>query len=123
MNSNLETDLKRRSFLLASVRFFMPGWMWAEDHDRPILCWKLEEQGDKAREGVSGSEDPVTSRTGQARWVGTDRDRARRLDGYSVWIEHPGKGLSLNPGDLSIAGWLALETYPVNEAAIVQIGK
>lgn len=122
MNGSIESDLKRRFFLMAPVGFFIPHWMWATNHDRPILCWKLEEQGDKARESVSGSEDPIPSRTGHACWVGTGSDRALRLDGYSVWIEHPGKGLSLNPGDLSISAWLALESYPVNEAAIVQIG-
>jgi hypothetical protein len=122
MNRNIDADLKRRFLLMAPMGFFIPRWMWATNHDSPILCWKLEEQGDKAREIVSGCEDPITSRTGRACWVGTGSERALRLDGYSVWIEHHGKGLSLNPRDISITAWLALESYPVNEAAIVQIG-
>lgn len=122
MKGNIEADLKRRFVLMASVGSFLPHQIGATNRDSPILCWKLEEQGDHARESVSGTVDTITSHTGHARWIGTDGNRALRLDGYSVWIEHPGKDLSLNSGNLSIAAWLALESYPVNEAAIVQMG-
>ena len=96
--------------------------MWAENRENPVLCWKLEESGDTALESVSGKADAIASRTGHAIWVGGGRDRALRLDGYSVWVQHGQQKLPLRGQTLSIAAWLALESYPVDEAAIVQLG-
>ena len=45
-----------------------------------------------------------------------------RLDGYSVWVHHPQQALLLRSQSISIAAWLALESYPVDEAAIVHLG-
>jgi sucrose-6-phosphate hydrolase SacC (GH32 family) len=117
-----ETDLTRRFLLAASTGFLMRRWIWAVNGENPILCWKLVETGDAALESVSGAEDAITSRTGHATWVGSGRDRALRLDGYSVWIHHDQQTPPLRSRSLSIAAWLALESYPVDEAAIVQLG-
>jgi sucrose-6-phosphate hydrolase SacC (GH32 family) len=100
----------------------MPRWTWAENRDTPVLYWKLEESGDAAPESISGGEDAIQSRTGHAIWVGKGRNRALRLDGYSVWINHVQKELPLRSQSLTISAWLALESYPVDEAAIVQLG-
>ena len=54
--------------------------------------------------------------------MGEGRDRALRLDGYSVWIDHVSEKLPLSTSELAITAWLALESYPVNEAAVVQQG-
>jgi sucrose-6-phosphate hydrolase SacC (GH32 family) len=96
--------------------------MWAGNRENPVLCWKLEESGDAALESVSGKTDAIASRTGHAMWVGSGRDRALRLDGYSVWVKHSQQTLPLRGQALSIAAWLALESYPVDEAAIVHLG-
>jgi sucrose-6-phosphate hydrolase SacC (GH32 family) len=122
LTRDIGADLTRRFFLTASAGLFMPRWMWAEDQQTPLLYWKLEEHGDSALECVSASEDPITSRTGHAIWVGEGGDRALRLDGYSVWVSHAAKQLQLEDGTLTISAWLALESYPVNEAAILQLG-
>jgi sucrose-6-phosphate hydrolase SacC (GH32 family) len=108
--------------MMASTGLLVPRWSWAQNHDDPILCWKLEETGDAALESVSESQDKIASRTGHARWVGTGRNRALRLDGYSVWINHAGQSVSLSSRRLSIAAWVALESYPVEDAAIVELG-
>lgn len=100
----------------------MSGWLRAESQDGPVLCWKLQESGDEATESVSGRVDTVVSRTGHAIWVGSGRNRALRLDGYSVWIHHGQQALRLRSQSLTFAAWLALESYPVDEAAIVQLG-
>lgn len=113
-------DLIRRSLLAASAGLFVPRWTWAESREPELLCWKLGEAGDNALESESGTKDPITSRTGHALWVGEGRDRALRLDGYSVWINHPAKRLSPSTGAFSISAWLALESYPVNGAAIIE---
>jgi beta-fructofuranosidase len=123
LTRNVETNLTRRFFLSASAGFLIPRWTWAENPDTPVLCWKLEESGDAALEAISGTEDAIPSRTGHAIWIGKGRDRALRLDGYSVWINHAAKHLALLSGALTISAWLALESYPADEAAIVQLGR
>lgn len=113
-------NLTRRSLLAASAGLFVPRWTWAKSREPQLLCWKLGEAGDNALESESGTKDPVTSRTGHALWVGKGRDRALRLDGYSVWINHPAARLARSTDALSISAWLALESYPVNDAAIIE---
>lgn len=119
---NGETDVTRRLLLVSSAGLLMPRWIRAEAQENPVLCWKLEESGDAALECVSGKTDEIASRTGHAIWVGSGRDRSLRLDGYSVWIHHDRQTLPLRSQSLSIAAWLALESYPADEAAIVQLG-
>jgi hypothetical protein len=119
---NVEADLTRRSFLLSCVGVLMLRLTWAEDLDPPVLCWKLEDHENTARETMSGTRDAISSRAGHAVWVGQGRDRALRLDGYSVWINHVAKQLALRSRALTISAWMALESYPVDEAAIVQLG-
>lgn len=120
MIGRTEIDLTRRLLLAASAGLFVPRWTWAESHERRLLCWKLEDGGDTALESESGTNDPVTSRTGHAIWVGKGRDRALRLDGYFVWITHPAKRLTRSTGAFSVSAWLALESYPVNDGAIIE---
>ena len=122
MNKDVETDLTRRGILVAATGLLMPRWIWAESRESPILSWKLQESGDAATESVSGKTDAIASRTGHAIWVGSGRDRALRLDGYSVWVHHPQSVPSMRSQSVSIAAWLALESYPVDEAAIVHFG-
>ena len=117
-----ETDLERRILLAAAAGLLMPQWTWAGDRGKPILSWKLVDSGDTALESASGKEDAITSRTGHAIWVGNGRGKALRLDGYSVWVHHRSAKLPLSREALSISAWLALESYPANEAAIVQYG-
>lgn len=122
MNWDSETNLTRRGLLAASTGLLVSRWLWAENRENLVLCWKLEETGDAALESVSGKADAIASRTGHAIWVGSGRDRALRLDGYSVWIHRGQQTVLLRGQALSIAAWLALESYPVDEAAIVQLG-
>ena len=122
MIENADVDLSRRFLLMATAGLLVPNWICAESGSAQVLCWKLEEQGDDALESQSGARDLITSRTGHAIWVGKGRDRALRLDGYSVWLDHTVNQLLPNASGVSISAWLALESYPVNEAAIVQIG-
>ena len=113
-------DLTRRLLLTASAGFLLPSLAWAESQDGEVLSWKLLESGDKALEAISGSHDVIQSRTGHACWVGKGRERALRLDGYSVWIQHASSMLPLIGGAVSMSVWLALESYPVDEAALLQ---
>src|SRR5947207_2523780 len=118
-----EVDSVRRFLIAASPGLFLPRWTWAESGDQlPIRYWRLDDGGDTGRESVSGTDDPVSSRTGHAHWVGEGRNRALRLDGYSVWLGHPAQEFHLDRGTLTFAAWIALESYPVDEAAIVQLG-
>lgn len=84
------------------------------------MHWKLDGEGNYARESLSGTSDPITARTANARWVGEGRDRALRLDGYSVWIDHPVANLKPAAEALTICAWVALEAYPVHTAALLQ---
>lgn len=123
MSQENDWEVSRRSFLIASTGMFLPKLSWAESRDGAVLCWTLDDHGDTALEDVLGTRDRISSRTGHAIWVSNGRDRALRLDGYSVWIDHPGSYLPLREATLTISAWLALESYPVNEAALVQQGK
>jgi sucrose-6-phosphate hydrolase SacC (GH32 family) len=115
--------ITRRFFLIASVGLFASKFDFAESRALPVLWWKLDDEGDLAAEAVRGTRDVITGRTGHPNWVGEGSDRALRLDGYSVWINHVSGQLPLpTTGEFAITAWLALESYPVNEAAIVQQG-
>jgi len=93
---------------------------WAQAGQAPRLYWRLDDGRDQAREVESNTADAIESRTGHAIWVGSGRNRALRLDGYSVWVRHGGSGLELSGSGLAICAWLALEAYPVDTAAIVE---
>jgi len=115
----------RRQVLAASAAMLLPrlaqSQSWAQAGDAPQLYWKLEEGGDSARETESGESDAIESRTGHAIWVGSGRNRALRLDGYSVWVQHAAAPMPLSGSELTICAWLALEAYPVDKAAIVEL--
>lgn len=116
-----DTRVSRRSFLTASAGLFLPRLAWRQVAGQLILCWALDDTGDTARESNSGAKNPIASRTGHAQWVGAGRDRALRLDGYSVWVSQPQAPLPLTSNAVTVCAWLALESYPVNEAAVVHI--
>ena len=118
---NNQVDLNRRLVLAASAILFVPKWAYPQEAGGPVLCWNLNDNGDAAREGISGNEDPVSYRTGHPRWVGNGRNRALRLDGYSAWLDHAASRVELNSGFLTVSAWIALESYPVDEAALVHL--
>ncbi len=99
----------------------LPRLAWTQAGKAPQLYWKLDDSGDSAREAEGGAADAIESRTGHAIWVGSGRNRALRLDGYSVWVQHAASQLPLSSSALTICAWLALESYPVNTAAIVEL--
>lgn len=120
-NSSRHVGFSRRSFLIASSGLLLPKLAWTRNSWKSILCWKLAESGDTARETNSAAEDLVASRTGHAIWVGSGRDRALRFDGYSVWVTHEKASLTLSGNVITICAWVALESWPVNDAAIVHL--
>jgi len=99
----------------------LPRLAWTQVGKAPQLYWRLNESGDSVREVESGSSDSIESRTGHALWVGSGSNRALRLDGYSVWVRHAAAQLPLNGAALTVGAWLALEAYPVDTAAIVEL--
>jgi beta-fructofuranosidase len=113
--------LTRRSFLAASAGIMVPRWMRAGSAIAPILHWRLEEGGDYAVEGVSGTRDAIASRTGHAIWAGHARNRALRFDGYSVWLRHAPESTITIGEAITVMAWVALEAYPVTEAALLQM--
>jgi beta-fructofuranosidase len=123
MNDALLSNLSRRTFLLGSTALLLPKLAWTQVQDDLGFHWRLDGTGNSAREAVSGVGDPIASRTGHAIWVGEGRNRALRLDGYSVWIEHPASDLNFEAGVFTICAWVALEAYPVNTAALLQQGE
>ena len=126
MSDTVDVELgkrfNRRTLLKASAGLLLPRLSWAESSNGLALCWELDGDGDTATESVSGAKAAITGRTVHPNWVGNGRNRALRLDGYSVWINHVSGRLPLPTGELAITAWLALESYPVNEAAVVQQG-
>jgi beta-fructofuranosidase len=116
-----DITLTRRSLLGACAAISLPRWMRAFPTATPVLHWKLQEDGDFAIEAVSGSRDPIASRTGHAIWAGQRRNRALRFDGYSVWLQHTvDSGTRLGEA-MTVMAWVALEAYPVSEASILQV--
>ncbi len=116
-----DLGVSRRSFLIASAGLLLPRLGWTQSHWNSILCWTLDDVGDAATETNSSAKDPITSRTGHAIWVGSGRDRALRLDGYSVWVTHEPAKVPVDFNSFTLSAWLALESYPVNEAAILNL--
>lgn len=113
--------VSRRAFLIASAGLLLTKPAWTQTVWNSTLCWKLDDKGDTAREENSGADDPISSRTGHAIWVGSGRDRALRMDGYSVWVSQQDGRLQITSSDVTVSAWLALESYPVNEAAVVNL--
>jgi len=99
----------------------LPRWLRAASTLSPVLRWKLDDGADFAVEAVSGIRDEITSRTGHAIWVGEGRQRALRLDGYSVWLRHGPKAAICLADAVTVMAWIALEAYPVSEAALVEM--
>lgn len=123
MNRVLDSCLSRRTFLAGSAALLLTNLGWSQMESDRGMYWKLTGEGDHANEAISGEQDPIASRTGHAIWVGEGRERALRLDGYSVWIEHASLKPGLDSCPLTICAWVALESYPVNTAALLQIGE
>jgi beta-fructofuranosidase len=122
----MQLGLSRRAFLrvsslLACAEMVQPRLVWTQDTRKSMLCWELDNGGDTARENNSSIDDPIASCTGHAIWVGSGKDRALRLDGYSVWVTQQGAPIAISGGSISIMAWLALESHPVNQAAVVHL--
>jgi sucrose-6-phosphate hydrolase SacC (GH32 family) len=113
--------LTRRQVLAAAPALLLPKLIWTQSGNTPLLYWKLDDADDAAREAQSGTADAIPSRTGRAIWVGAGRNRALRLDGYSNWVQHATAPLPLSGSDITISAWIAIESYPVDTAAIVQL--
>lgn len=120
MRQKNEWEISRRSFLVVSSGMLLSKFIQANRRVGAALFWPLNGRGDTALEDILGGRDPIASRTGHAIWVGEGRDRALRLDGYSVWIDHTASHSPLRGAALAISAWVALEAYPVNEAALVE---
>jgi len=121
LTGKLKVDRTRRFMLAASAGMLLPRWYWADSPQSPILHWKLVEEDDLAVESVSGARDAIASRTHHAIWVGEGSNRALRLDGYSVWLRHNSPTGMVGRNAMTVMAWVALEAYPVNEAALVQM--
>jgi len=122
MTLKCETNLTRRFVLAASGGLLLlPKLVWADDSPATALLWPLDESGDLAVESISRSRDEIASRTGHAIWVGEGRNRGLRLDGYSVWFRHNASPGTIRGTSMTVMAWIALEAYPVNEAALVQM--
>src|ERR1700730_16109255 len=98
-----EQGVSRRAFLVGAAGLLLPRLACGQSRWDSILYWKLDDTGDAARELDGGATDPITSRTGHAIWVGSGRDRALRLDGYSVWLSHERAQLPVHANSLTIA--------------------
>jgi sucrose-6-phosphate hydrolase SacC (GH32 family) len=117
----VEIDSTRRLLVAASASLLLPRWAWTQHRDDIAFWWKLDERGDVVHESVVGAQDAIASRTGHAIWVGEGRNRALRLDGYSVWFRNDVSADAFTGRAVTVAAWVALESYPVNEAALLQL--
>jgi sucrose-6-phosphate hydrolase SacC (GH32 family) len=122
MSNDFQGGPSRRSFLIGSAALWLPRLVWTQTNSGASLHWRLDEQGNAARERATGDEDPIASRTGHAIWVGNGRERGLRLDGYSVWVDHADSQLYIYSFPVTVCTWIALESYPVNEAALLDGG-
>lgn len=114
--ANFISRPSRRNFMTASAGLVLSRWLWAPAGDKsPVYRWRLNDQANTANESVSGATDPILSREGHATWIGEGTDRALRLDGYSVWIEHASANTDKLGDEITLAAWIALESYPVNQ--------
>jgi hypothetical protein len=114
-------QVSRRSFLLASAGLILPQFAWSESTWKAIRYWKLNDRGDTAKESLSGTDAPIASRTGHPIWVGEGTNRALRLDGYSVWLNQQNVRLPMTGHGMTLSAWIALESYPVNNAALISL--
>ena len=121
MEDRCTSERSRRYFLAGLAACLTPHAVWAQGESDLDAHWKLDGEGNNARELRSGTSDAITARTGSTRWVGKGRDRALRLDGYSVWIDHPAVNFKPAAEALTVCAWVAFESYPVHTAALLQL--
>lgn len=113
----------RRNFLAASCGFLLPRVGWAATISQPVLAWSLDRRAGAALAQNSALEAAIIAETGRLEWIeNLDQAQRPRLDGYSVWFEDRSHApVKLGPA-FSVSAWVALESYPVNDASVIEWG-
>ena len=115
-------NITRRGFLIASCGLLLPRVGWTDTGHKPLLAWPLDGNGSPTLEAMTGTEATLVDGTGRLGWVAVAGAELPRFDGYSVWLQH-----DLSPAvsigrEFSISAWVALESFPVATASIVEWG-
>ena len=113
--------ISRRSLLFIATPLTIGGFQ-ASGAGQPweTYWWPMNGSGDAVLEQVQDTYDPIESRTGHAKWVGSGLNRALRFDGYSVWIDHRCNRSARCWSAISVTLWVALEAHPVHDMAFWQ---
>jgi hypothetical protein len=84
---------------------------------RPVAKWSFDEISEgKVTDDVSGARDAVEGYRGSAAGVA---GRALQLDGYTTRVVRTKDAVPAIAGGLTVDAWVALATYPWNEAPVV----
>ena len=121
MNVDNSWQSTRRTFLIASCGLLLPRRGWSAPAAQPVLAWALDRRSLLGTRRGSDSRPEIIDGTGRLEWVGPVVDtQLPRLDGYSVWFEQRlAEPVALH-GQFTLSAWIALESYPVNEASVIE---
>jgi len=109
--------IPRKMITLSLAFIFLAGC--ARHGKEPIAQWSFDQQaGDSVLEQVDQIPFSVHSDVHKPEWVEGVKNQALRLDGYSTWVEGKLEENTLD-STFSFSGWFALESYPVDTAAII----
>ena len=86
----------------------------------PVAIWHFDQRaGPRTLESASGLLDVVSHRSNSPEWTCGASGSALRFDGYSTWLSHPASLAPRLTDALTLEVWLAVDSYPVSDAAIV----
>lgn len=109
--------MKSARQLLVSACLLAPLGVGAQAADT-LAHWSFDDVRDqRIVERISGQSYPAPTARAALEPVAGVRGRALRTDGYSTWFSGRWPPAALSDS-LTLAAWLALETYPVKPAAI-----
>lgn len=124
MNTASNWPITRRSVLTAACGFLFPRVGWAATLPAPLLTLSPRRRLDSRPQAYLPLDLAIIAGTGHLHWIEDgDKTQLPQLDGYSVWFEAHSAGSVKLDTTFTLAAWLALESYPVKEAAIIEWGE
>src|SRR5438128_602877 len=86
----------------------------------PVAAWRFNQRsGARTLESVSGLLDVISNRANSPEYACGLSGSALRFDGYSTWLSHPAALAPRLTDALTLEVWMALDSYPVSDAGIV----
>ena len=103
---------------VALTGMFITSQLLAQSPGDTIAWWAFNENGgNNTKETFSGNSFSIAGNLGPTEWLSGVQGHALRLNGYESWVEGE-TSLSFPQDQLTFTTWIAIESWPVGNAAI-----